>query len=631
MATKFNDIRNRITADNRTGAAFQAAGRDATKYGRTSAKAAEIARKGFRATAIAITAVVTASTAAVAASFRLTQSQARVEDEAGKVAGRLQVSVEELTRYNHVAGLSGLTNQDLEKSFQRLPKSISDAGQNLSTPVRALEQLNLTVEELKELDTVGQFEAIALAMQGVSNQSDRVRIAQDLMGRSGVKMLQIINQGTEAIEAMKDEADLLGITITGEAAASAAAFNDEMLRLQSVATGIIRIFTNELKPIFTVIFREAKLAMLDNREEAQDFAATIQDRVVGALRMALEVMRFFHNAWLGIKLVGSAALVLIAHDLEILLQGLRVLLVPLDLIFEGLVKLGKLDVNPFDTAQNALADFTAATTDQTAQVLKDIEDTNAAYDKVGQTIDGLTAKINAQREANQAAGGILSSPQGVVQDPRVEQEKQTQAQLLQARQEAIDIALETERAFDANLESIHQDQVARKQKEMDLAKASEAARRTQINAALGNLAEAARASNASFETQKKIAIAQALVGTYQATVDAYRSAGNPYLGVVLAAAAFAANIAQVNKIRRTKPGSTGAEGSTTTGGALPSSAAAAAPAPPLVQQTQQPQQTLILQIEGDLDPDMITAKIWPSISKFNARGTMPGVQIQGAQ
>jgi len=629
MATSIiNIIRNRIMADDKTRAGFQSAGANATKYGKTSSKAADIARRGFRATTVAITAMVTASAAVVAGSFALTQRMAATEDQAGKFAGRLNIAVEELSRYQHVAGLSGVSTATLEKSFQKLPKSVADAAKGLAAPRDALAKLNLEAADLMKLDPVQQFEAISLAMEGVANTSDRVQIAQDLMGRGGVEMLQIINQGTEAMRLMKEESDLLGLTITGEAAASAAAFNDDLLRLQSTTTGMVRLFTNELKPIFTVVFQEARKAMLDNRDAAEDLAASIQGRIIKGLKIALEVMRFFHNAWLGIKLVGTAAMTGISFALEVLLDGLRTLLLPLDLIFEGLVAIGEIDVNPFDSMQNGLADFTSASADQTAQIWADIEATNAAYDTVGATIDGLGAKIDAQREANRAAGAAISEPGAA--DPRVEQERLTQEQLQEVRVEAAFQELEFERQMDENFAAIHEDQMARKNAEIALEQRAAQSKITAIKSGLGNLATIARAGNASFETQKKIAIAQGLVNTYQATTTAYASAPHPAIGVVLAALAFAANIAQVNAIKRTKPGTTSA-GASPTSGAIPSASAApapVAPAAPLQDVAQTQQTTLILQIEGDLDPDMFTAKLMPSINKFAERGTFP--QVQGA-
>ena len=114
---------------------------------------------------------------------------------------------------------------------------------------------------------------------------------------------------------------------------------------------------------------------------------------VDGMGKAVEVMRFFHNGWLGLKLVGNATAVALADSLRIVFEGLRIILLPLDLIFEGLVRLGTIEVNPFDRAEAAIGQFQLSSRDVTRDVLKDIEATNAAYDKAGQLIAGFSAKL----------------------------------------------------------------------------------------------------------------------------------------------------------------------------------------------------------------------------------------------
>ena len=51
-----------------------------------------------------------------------------------------------------------------------------------------------------------QFGAIAEALQDVESQSDKARIAQDIFGRSGMKLINTLNLGKDGLAAMKQEA-----------------------------------------------------------------------------------------------------------------------------------------------------------------------------------------------------------------------------------------------------------------------------------------------------------------------------------------------------------------------------------------------------------------------------------------
>ncbi|MEC8936011.1 MAG: hypothetical protein VYB20_02165, partial [Pseudomonadota bacterium] len=114
-----------------------------------------------------------------------------------------------------------------------------------------LDRLNLSAQELNQLAPENQFERIAEAMQGVENSSERVRLAQQLWDSEGVKLVQIVNSGTDAIAAMRAEADALGLTISQDTANAMASYNDEVDRLKFAAQGVSQTLAAELIPSLT--------------------------------------------------------------------------------------------------------------------------------------------------------------------------------------------------------------------------------------------------------------------------------------------------------------------------------------------------------------------------------------------
>ena len=131
----------------------------------------------------------------------------------------------------------------------------------------------------------------------------------------------------------------------------------------------------------------------DNRQYLQELVKSGILWLVDGLLTALETMRAFSNGWSEFELIASQAIHVVAVALDELFQIERMLLIPLDLIFEGLVKLGALDVNPFDSIEEGLAQFRASSGDVTAQVLADIEKTNRGYDTAIATVQGWRDKI----------------------------------------------------------------------------------------------------------------------------------------------------------------------------------------------------------------------------------------------
>ncbi|TKJ11107.1 hypothetical protein [Halomonas sp. 15WGF] len=211
---------------------------------------------------------------------RAIQSQIDYADRLQKTNLRIGASVEALSQYNHVAGLSGVAFEQLTTGWQRQTRRISEAAQGYGTATDALDTLGLSAEALNQLAPEEQFERIAEALQGVESQADRTALAMKLWDTEGVGLLQIVNQGTDAIRAMREEADRLGLTISQDTADAMANYNDEMARFQAVATGVTRQVASELVPAMTTGLQTAS-EWLDQMGGAAEILDTVKDAGTG--------------------------------------------------------------------------------------------------------------------------------------------------------------------------------------------------------------------------------------------------------------------------------------------------------------------------------------------------------------
>ncbi|MDW0361057.1 EF-hand domain-containing protein [Halomonas venusta] len=220
--------------------------------------------------------------AALAGMFatRALQGQVDYADQLQKTNLRIGASVEALSQYNHVASLSGVAFGNLTTAWQRQTRRISEAAQGTGAAKDALEALGLSAKELNQLAPEDQFERIAEALQGVESQADRTALAMKLWDTEGVSLLQITNQGTDAIRAMREEADRLGLTISQDTADAMANYNDEMARFQAVATGVTRQVASELVPVMTTGLQTAS-GWVDQMGGAAEILDTVKDAGTG--------------------------------------------------------------------------------------------------------------------------------------------------------------------------------------------------------------------------------------------------------------------------------------------------------------------------------------------------------------
>ena len=164
---------------------------------------------------------------------------------------RLGISTETLSELQHVSNLSGVSFQTTAKSYQKMSENISDAAMGIGTAKDSIADLNMDLSTLHAMSPEKQFEAIADAMTGVVNQSDKIRIAADIFGGRGVEMLQIMDKGASGIREMRDQAQRLGMTLSQDAANSIAAFNDAMERFKGAVMGAARSIMAGLGPELT--------------------------------------------------------------------------------------------------------------------------------------------------------------------------------------------------------------------------------------------------------------------------------------------------------------------------------------------------------------------------------------------
>ena len=193
-----------------------------------------------------------AGIAGVSSVLSTMSTQLGVIDDIHKMSLRINASTEALSAYSYVAELSGTNLKQLSTAWQRQTRRIAEAAAGYGEARKALKELNLDAKELVKLKPEDQFEAIAKALEKVDVSGDRLRLANKLFDTEGAAAaLQIINQGTDAIEKLKAKAASLGIIITQETADSVADFNDSLSNVGKAMDGLSIKSTTWLADTFT--------------------------------------------------------------------------------------------------------------------------------------------------------------------------------------------------------------------------------------------------------------------------------------------------------------------------------------------------------------------------------------------
>lgn len=222
------------------------------------------ATKAILAMGVALAAVVTGAMAA------MILSSARLVDEQTKFAKVIGTTQEELVGIQLAAReLSGVLDTQVNMALQRMTRRVAEAAKGTGEGQQAIKDLGLDAKQLAKQDPAQTFRDISDAIQGVPEESERLRIAFKLFDSEGARLVTTLSAGSEELEKYREKARKLGITMTEDQTKSIELMNDSMDRLKLVMTGIGNIMALVLSPIITGIANDFEDASIKADKFAQ--------------------------------------------------------------------------------------------------------------------------------------------------------------------------------------------------------------------------------------------------------------------------------------------------------------------------------------------------------------------------
>lgn len=199
-------------------------------------------------------------------------------------------SVEDLSKLEQVAIVSGASMESVAAASVKLSKSLSEADDQGSNAARALKAIGLSAKELKGLDTAEQMRRVAVALSEYANDGTKAVLATALLGKTGAEQLPFLADLAEAGQ--------LNATLTREQAAAAEAYEKQSKRLNVELNRMGKILAVESIPVLTA-FKETALgvarSLFDITEES------------GALSEQKAIQTFAENAGRALAFVGDVA------------------------------------------------------------------------------------------------------------------------------------------------------------------------------------------------------------------------------------------------------------------------------------------------------------------------------------
>jgi hypothetical protein len=162
-------------------------------------------------------------------------------DNAGKAAQRIGTNAESFSTLAFGANTAEVGMEEMEKTLGRLAKKVSELKNGNAAAADTFAELGLTAADFAGKDTAQSFELIAQRIAKVSDGGERVRLAMEIMGKSGARLIPLMKDVAEkGLGALGEEAKKFGAFVSTDMASASEQFDDNLKRIEVSAQSLSR-------------------------------------------------------------------------------------------------------------------------------------------------------------------------------------------------------------------------------------------------------------------------------------------------------------------------------------------------------------------------------------------------------
>lgn len=162
------------------------------------------------------------------ATKQLVTETAAAGDAIDKNSQRLGMTNEAYQEWAYILSQNGADIGTLTTGMRTLTNQIDALGSGSKTAAASFEKLGLSYEDLSKLTGEQQFSLVVERLQGISDQTERNAIANDVLGRSYMDLVPLLNQSADSVENLRQRAHETGQIMTDEGVTAAVNYTDAM-------------------------------------------------------------------------------------------------------------------------------------------------------------------------------------------------------------------------------------------------------------------------------------------------------------------------------------------------------------------------------------------------------------------
>jgi hypothetical protein len=203
------------------------------------------------------------------ATKQLVTETAAAGDAIDKNSQRLGMTNEAYQEWTYILSQNGADISTLTTGMRTLTNQIDALGSGSKTAAASFEKLGLSYEDLSKLTGEQQFSLVVERLQGISDQTERNAIANDVLGRSYMDLVPLLNQSADSVENLRQRAHETGQIMTDEGVTAAVNYTDAMDTLSRSFDGFKQRIGAQILPGITEV-AEGLTDLLTGGEDASE-------------------------------------------------------------------------------------------------------------------------------------------------------------------------------------------------------------------------------------------------------------------------------------------------------------------------------------------------------------------------
>ena len=282
---------------------------DAEKKGKSFGERAS----GFLKGGVAVVTGMTTAVAGLSAAFVSGANKtAQYGDNVDKMSQKIGISAEAYQKWDYVMQRAGTSVDNLKMGMKTLSQQVEQNSEDF-------QKLGISQEEVANLSQEELFEKTIKGLANMEEGTERAVLASKLLGRAGVDLGPLLNEGSEAIEEQMEIAEKYGMVMPESAIKASAAFEDSMTTMHMTMDGLKNRLMGDFLPSLTQVTDGLALVFTGDMSGADKIIEGVNGVIDGINQKLPKVME------LGGKIVSGLAQAILQSAPQLFSEGTKLI------------------------------------------------------------------------------------------------------------------------------------------------------------------------------------------------------------------------------------------------------------------------------------------------------------------